>query len=65
MKKNNTNKDQLKGNISAIRTRIFSKKVKFHNNQALLPFPEKIKILKKLQQVAQIIKHSGHSSWHI
>jgi len=65
MKRKSSKRNQLKENISEIRKRIFSSKATFHKEQALLPFPEKIKILIKLQKLARNIKHSDQPIWKI
>jgi len=65
MKRNSSKRNQLEGNINEVRKRIFSNKATFHKEQALLSFPEKIKILIKLQILARNIKHSDHPSWQI
>jgi hypothetical protein len=47
---------------------LFKKKNEFHNNQAILPFDEKIKILVKLQKIATSFPHSRHKKslvWNI
>ncbi|MGB3478798.1 MAG: hypothetical protein WBB67_06530 [bacterium] len=65
MKKNNNRRNISKGDISKIREKIFSCKTNFHKDQARLPFAEKIKVLMKLQKLAQNIKHTDLFIWKI
>ena len=45
-----------KGNRMITRKKLFEKKEEFHKEQAKLPFEEKIKILFRLQKIANSIK---------
>ena len=46
------------------RDELFRRKEKFHKEQALLPFEEKIKILVQLQKLANEFKKSSrHKKW--
>lgn len=65
MKKKRVNTDHPKGNVDEIRERIFAGKARFHSCQVSLPFPEKIKILVKLQQAVHSARKSGQFVWHI
>jgi len=58
MRKDNSNKMRIvieKGKVIS-RKQLFKDKEKFHNEQAKLPFEEKIKILINLQKIAASIK---------
>ena len=48
----------IRGNKIITRKKLFEKKEKFHREQAKLPFEEKIKILIRLQEIA----NSAHKS---
>ncbi|MBE0433870.1 hypothetical protein IBX73_10460 [candidate division WOR-3 bacterium] len=65
MKKKRVNTDHPEGNIDEIRKRIFAGKARFHSCQASLPFPEKIRILVKLQRAVQRVRKSGGFVWDI
>jgi len=43
------------------RDELFRRKEKFHKEQALLPFEEKIKILVQLQKLANSVKKSSRT----
>lgn len=44
---------------------LFSAKKKFHNEEAKLPFKEKIKILVKLQEISSCVKGKDKMIWKI
>ena len=48
-----------KGNRIITRRELFEKKEEFHREQAKLPFEEKIKILTRLQKIANTIHTSS------
>lgn len=56
MKKNDRIKIIMKSNRIITRKDLFEKKEEFHKEQANLPFEEKIKILVKLQKIANNAK---------
>ncbi|OGC43402.1 hypothetical protein A2Y85_07675 [candidate division WOR-3 bacterium RBG_13_43_14] len=56
MKKSNRKSGFLAGDIDLVRSRIFANKESFHKDQAKLAFPEKIRVLIKLQKIANEIK---------
>lgn len=47
----------MKGNRVITRSDLFKKKQTFHKEQSKLPFEEKIKILVRLQKIANSISH--------
>ena len=47
-----------RGNKLITRKELFEEKEKFHKNQAKLPFEEKIKILIRLQEIANSVHKS-------
>ena len=51
----------LNSNKIITRDELFRRKEKFHKEQALLPFEEKIKILVQLQKLANSIKKSSRT----
>ena len=51
----------LNSNKIITRDELFRRKEKFHKEQALLPFEEKIKILVQLQKLANSVKKSSRT----
>jgi len=65
---NNNKKYLVRDKKIITREYLFMKKNEFHNNQAKLPFEEKIKILVELQKIATSFPHSRHKKslvWNI
>lgn len=48
----------IRGNKIITRKKLFENKEKFHKEQAKLPFEEKIRILVRLQEIAQSVHKS-------
>ncbi|MBN2619877.1 hypothetical protein JXB22_02210 [candidate division WOR-3 bacterium] len=59
MKKSNKKNEYVNGDINLVRERIFANKERFHNTQAKLPLPEKIRLLVELQKIANAIKRKS------
>jgi len=64
MKKNEEIKIIMKGNRKITRKELFEKKELFHKQLAKIPFEQKIRMLVRLQEIADSIK-KNQRAWRI